>query len=1026
MKRILLLYLAVVLTSLSATAQQYGNEWIDYTKTYHRFLSDHTGLIRIDYSTLSQLGIPLQGSNLKMYARGEEIPIYVSTDGTFGAQDYIEFYGEANDGYFDTQMFINPDYHFNPYRSFFSTKTAYYLTYSGGSNKRMAPTSNDVSNAGSPEPYFIHESIKQVTTLFNPGEGHRDATGVISHYAFFEKGEGRASTTIETSLQTAAQSTFDVDTKYKYTGAAMDASVRVRMCGAGQAIPAITNHFFKIKVNNQTYANESIFRWDVKNILFNMQTATLGTDKTSFYIQPRDSVYAVPNTNITFDLTTKVKLAYIRVDYPRLFNFDNQKSFLFNVEVPNEKYIEVVGFEGGSSPILYDLTAQRRLIPVVSNGVYKFKLQPGGATKHKLYIVNSTSNLVKQIPFNDFKTINFTNYQSASNQGNYLLISHPDLRTGAVDQVEQYRQYRASAEGGAFNAVAVNIEELYDQFSNGIRKHPMAIRNFVNFAIDKWGLDPKFVLLLGKSIQYQYLIENSTNPSIINFEQCLVPTFGHQPSDNLLVCPKLMHDYRPLCAVGRVPARTSDDVKNYLDKLKQYESLYITNCNDLSNRYWMNRLVHIASGANSFEMNTYLSHFVNYEQYATSPPASMNLAQTFSSSTAAIEPEPQFKQLFESGLNVIEYSGHSTINDEGYWDFDIARNPDQYSNQGKYPIVFSQSCFAGQIHDTQSKSISEEYVMDEQGGFICMLATLALSSPALMNEFTDPLFHNLYIDHYGESVGENIVHTIKEIFIPMGASNWEDVAVTSTEFTFCGDPAVRPYLWKNPEYLISGVTSYPNLQSNTTVDVACSGIQLNVNIDNLGKVQGTVQVKVIRVMPDGSQIEEINQVINSPDRSQTLTFNLPSRTDQGGLGVNDFIISINQNGAVTEDCYNNNQFFIDNVNLVSSGTGSQSLQIVGLQNSYCSDAGAVTLQGSPWGGTFTIDGVQSYVLYPSQISAGTHTIAYNYVDGGGCAYSVQQTVSIAAPPVATFDYIQNVCTVKLLFLIIPATNQTGI
>ncbi|HRH58300.1 MAG TPA: hypothetical protein PLS10_11640, partial [Chitinophagales bacterium] len=85
-----------------AKAQPYGNEWIKYDGgTYYKFKVGKTSLYRINYATLNSLGIPanqLKGSDFKLFRNGVEVPLYVSTNNVFGPSDFIEFYGEKNDG----------------------------------------------------------------------------------------------------------------------------------------------------------------------------------------------------------------------------------------------------------------------------------------------------------------------------------------------------------------------------------------------------------------------------------------------------------------------------------------------------------------------------------------------------------------------------------------------------------------------------------------------------------------------------------------------------------------------------------------------------------------------------------------------------------------------------------------------------------------------------------------------------------------------------------------------------------------
>src|SRR5258705_10928774 len=103
MKRILLLLLTAL--SLTAKAQVYNNEWIDYSKTYYKFKVGATGLYRISQSTLNSIGLAsTPAEHFQLWRNGQEIPLYTSvTSGPLASTDYIEFWGEMNDGKPDKQ-----------------------------------------------------------------------------------------------------------------------------------------------------------------------------------------------------------------------------------------------------------------------------------------------------------------------------------------------------------------------------------------------------------------------------------------------------------------------------------------------------------------------------------------------------------------------------------------------------------------------------------------------------------------------------------------------------------------------------------------------------------------------------------------------------------------------------------------------------------------------------------------------------------------------------------------------------------
>src|SRR5690606_13229374 len=75
----------------------------------------------------------------------------------------------------------------------------------------------------------------------------------------------------------------------------------------------------------------------------------------------------------------------------------------------------------------------------------------------------------------------------------------------------------------------------------------------------------------------------------------------------------------------------------------------------------------------------------------------------------------------------------------------------------------------------------------------------------------------------------------------------------------------------------------------------------------------------------------------------------------------------------------------------------------------CIDATAVTLAGTPAGGTFSGTGVAGNNFDPASAGAGTHTITYNYTDGNGCAASATTTITVNNLPVVDAGTYAPVC-----------------
>ena len=197
----IVLALLCSLCALSLRAQMwngadtiYGHEWIRYDRPYFKILLADDGMYRIPAATLTAQGVPLEtltGAQFQMFYMGQEEPLFVSTDGTFGANDFIEFYGRRNRGELDRHLYRNPDAEMlNPLYSISTDTSAYFLTWvnPGTPTLRYQTLNNDLSNPPPKEEWFWDER-RQV--FFNAVLQKADSEGVSE--SRFDEGEGYAS-----------------------------------------------------------------------------------------------------------------------------------------------------------------------------------------------------------------------------------------------------------------------------------------------------------------------------------------------------------------------------------------------------------------------------------------------------------------------------------------------------------------------------------------------------------------------------------------------------------------------------------------------------------------------------------------------------------------------------------------------------------------------------------------------------------------------------------------------------------------
>jgi len=163
----------------------------------------------------------------------------------------------------------------------------------------------------------------------------------------------------------------------------------------------------------------------------------------------------------------------------------------------------------------------------------------------------------------------------AAGQGSdYILITHPELRDAWQPLIDQ----RQTEEHQVF---LCDVWEIYDQFAGG-DKTPWAIQRFLTQAYRNWDPSPTF-LLLGGNASEDY--RNDTTGSLPD----LVPTlmyFGNVTGTTglelsgtdewyvaFLRAGDSPQDVLPDMYVGRVPARTVQEVQDYVQKVVKYATM---------------------------------------------------------------------------------------------------------------------------------------------------------------------------------------------------------------------------------------------------------------------------------------------------------------------------------------------------------------------------------------------------------------------------------------------------------------------
>jgi len=893
MKRILLILLMAI-PGLSATAQTfpYNNEWIDYSKTYYKFYVGKTGLYRISQTALASVGIGgTPAEQFQLWRNGREVPIYTSVlSGPLGGGDFIEFWGERNDGRPDSTLFRDTSFILTNKRNFQTDTAAFFLTVNpAGGNLRLQNTVNNVAgNTLPPEPYFMFTEGKYFSNQINPGY-YIDA-GEYVHSSSYDKGECWTSVEITSDQPLTVQHNL-----YPYASGP-DATFSINAFGN-----SINQRAFRVKLNA-----DSIF----------------GTQMD--YLNQTKSFVSVPLTSLLNGLNTieianqsiaqydRMVVSQYELTYPRIFNLGDTMNFEFELPAnPAGNYLEITNFNYGSTaPVLYDLTNGKRYIGDISNpALLKFALEPSLVDRTLLLISLDPSNIITTV--GAMHQRNFINYGLAANQGDYLIISHPRLYAGpgGSNPVENYRAYRSSSAGGAYNAKIFEIDELVDQFAFGIKKHPNSIRNFLRWARANFSTTPKFVFMIGHAVvyeQYRYA-EMASDPDIERLN--IVPTFGSPASDILLSAD--VRQQIPLTPIGRLSVIDGGEVATYLAKVQEYEANQTISSPLVQDKAWMKNVVHVIGG-NDPPLVAQLSAYMNkYKQIISDTLFGANVTTFRKSSTETVQAiaDQNLKNLFAEGINQLTYFGHSSAT---VLDFNLD-NPEEYSNPGKYPLFIAMGCMAGNFFNYNparfytKETLSERWLLTPNRGAIAFLASSHFGIPHYLDIYNTKTYTGESRTMYGKTYGEILKQSVIDVFVQ--TSQLDFYARMHTEQnTLHGDPAIRPNTHLKPDYVIEDpmVKVTPSF-----ISVADTIFKVDAKYLNQGRaVNKDIAIHIERRIPGHNFVTVLKDTIPGIRFADSVSviLHIDPLTDKG---LNQIRVTIDADNVVDESFETNNTIIKD-------------------------------------------------------------------------------------------------------------------
>jgi len=870
---------------------QYRNEWINFSQQYFKIQTAKEGIYRLTYSDLQNAGVPVASVDPRMiqiFHRGKEQSIHVQgqADAVFNLEDYVEFYGVANDGTLDKSLYKPVTAQPHNYFNLFSDTTSFFLTWGVGAVPGKRVTTFDEVNVTNLPKDVSHTNERLLINSTQYSGGY--TFGDYLQYTHFDTGEGWTGNAI--SQGQSIDYTIDNISNTETTAGIPE--LEILLVGRdGQP------HTAEILVGQNISSLRSIGSQNFDGFATLQATLPLTWSDIGADGKLVIRFVAAPATNAR----PQFSVSYLKLKYPQNFQSSGitEKVFHLNSNPSGKSY--VVWDNAPASMRVWDVTDPTSIISIGTRitGPSLSAMVASTDTPRKLYaFISTTTPEVKRVSFRLIDPL----------QVNYIIISNPLLMKPALsytDPVKAYAGYRSSEEGGAYDTLVITTDQLYNQFNFG-ETSPVAIYEFMNFMVGKG--QPRYLFLIGKGRDVGAGYHRMVNPGT-TIAKDLVPSAGYPGSDMNYTAGLGGTTFEPAVPTGRLSVTKPEEVANYLNKIIEIENPEIV-------QDWQKRGLHLSGGIKDFERLAFRSYLDGFKSTAEGIYWGGSI-----STIAKQEPDPveiiNISDKVNEGLNLITYFGHSAPN---LIEIDIGFVTDPvfgYNNKGKYPSFLINGCNAGSFF-LNSELLGENWVNAANLGARNFIGHSSFGFASTLRSYSEYFYRIGFADSV--FIRKGIGDVQKEVARQyMNATAPLITNITQVQqMILLGDPAVRLLQHNDPDYVIDDSSLELISFDGKAVTAQMDSFAIKITVQNLGVVKNKpVNIRVTRTFRDGASAS-YDSMFAPLMYQDTLFFKL-FRGDEDGSGENTFLVEIDPEDDIVELNENNNEATLFK-SIPSSGT----------------------------------------------------------------------------------------------------------
>ncbi|MDX2249939.1 MAG: C25 family cysteine peptidase [Bacteroidia bacterium] len=880
MKKCLILYVLLLLTFTAAQAQfDYGNAWYksNPNRTFIRLVVEEDGIYRATVADLADAGFDLSSvnpDNLKLYYRGKEVPLFVKKSG--GQLLYVEFFGEQNNGQIDSIMYRNPtsglhEPNLQPNKriSLFSDKSAYFLTWDNTpSGNRYFNIFDPTYSLLAPEANFKYTAWKE----YKPGvAGHEYVRGGGGPYDSFYTlnsdyvtGEGY----VGPGFSYGDPYTDKVPTPFP-ANTGNPVKVAMRVFGRSN-----TQHLLKVEMNGNT--TTPVLDTAINTSIIYVKTFEKDYTPAGQLTSLTDLTYHANRAN-----TDNNNICYSAITYDRLPNMNGDSTLrITGWNKTTKSYFRLENLVGQDTVYAYDLANRIRHKGLITNGA-------GGKTANiillgfpgsrDIFIATDAAIRKPQI-----ESARFNKLFDPAAGAEYVIIAHRSLSASAL----VYANYRDTATVNPVSVRVVYTDEIYDEYSYGTIT-PWAVKRFCKDALDHWTIKPRYFFLWGKG---KFITRGYEDDP-------LVPTYGYPATDYEFVSHFDQHavTIAPEAAIGRLNIFTDAEGLKYLEKVNEYEHSPW--------QPWMKEGTFLGGGGTLGEQNSIGSAFDYMIDIFSEIPYG-GKAHYFQKNSSSITIDPttaSYHDEISAGVSLIHFFGHSTQNIQ-----DVSvREPFEYNNFGKYPLMIAMGCFGGDF-TVDEASFGERWVKEPNRGSIGYLGNSSAGYLNPLRDYGRIFYEYLSRNMMGQAIGD-VIRTSFTVYTDslIGVQYRNH----GRQMNLQGDPAVKMYHPEKPDLEINSTSIYFTPDNFTAQD---DSFRINIITSNYGlATDDSFRVSVVQKLPDGKNFQHPVHDYELIRYRDTLSFTLNNPAGNQMTGQNVFEVFVDSRDSINEYFENNNQVDIN-------------------------------------------------------------------------------------------------------------------